>query len=152
MEGFKQRKSVIFRLHSYNMWSQELGYWKKVGARSRSVFDWTEDQRILLGPLPNCSKLLVPDKFWAPSKIIIFRGAEISTVLLTWVRKNLSSSMFWWGILRKSSIPTTSNRSLPGLTKEDGDSIKFGPHPKVEFSMGLKAHTVRVSQKELYRA
>ena len=38
------------------------------------------------------------------------------------------------------------------LTKEDGDSIKFGPHPKVEFSMGLKAQTVDVSQKELYRA
>ena len=38
------------------------------------------------------------------------------------------------------------------LTKEDGDSIKFGPHPKVEFSMGLKAHSVHVSQKERYGA
>ena len=64
--------------------------------------------------------------------------------------------MFWWGILQKSSIPTTSKLPFPilknMLTKEDGDSIKFGPHPKVEFSMGLKAHPVDVSQKELYRA
>ena len=64
--------------------------------------------------------------------------------------------MFWWGILQKSSIPTTSKLPLPVfknmLTKEDGDSIKFGPHPKEEFSMGLKAHPVDVCQKELYRA
>ena len=89
---------------------------EKVGALSKSVFGWTKDQRILLGPLPNCSKLLVPDKSWAPSQIKIFDGDQnYAGTVLTWFRKNLWSSMFWWGILRKSSIPTTSNRPLPGL-------------------------------------
>ena len=46
--------------------------------------------------------------FWAPSKIIIFDGAQIYTVL-TWVRKNVRRPMFWWGILRKRFIRTTSN-------------------------------------------
>ena len=54
-------------------------------------------------------------KVWAPSKNILFDGFQIYTVL-TWVRKNsiepLSSLMFWWGILRKSSIRTTCNLPL----------------------------------------
>ena len=104
-----------------------------------------------IGPTAKLFEALGTGQNLGPIQNYNFLWAQISTVL-TWVRKNLSSSMFWWGILRKSSIPTTSNRSLPGLTKEDGDSIKFGPHPKVEFSMGLKAHSVHVSQTERYGA
>ena len=39
--------------------------------------------------------------------------------------------MFWWGILRKISIQTFRCKSQNIGTKEDGDSIKFGPHPKL---------------------
>ena len=37
-------------------------------------------------------------KVWAPSKIIIFDGAQIDAVLI-WGRKNAMEPKFWWGVL-----------------------------------------------------
>ena len=62
-----------------------------IGALSRSViFDgaeilncWYQSQRILLASLESANqRRLVQDKVWAPSKIIIFDGAQIYTVLV----------------------------------------------------------------------
>ena len=47
-------------------------------------------------------------KVWAPSKIIIFHGAQIDTAL-TWVRKSAMELKFWWGIWR---MRTTRRRLL----------------------------------------
>ena len=33
---------------------QRTCVWEKIGALSRRVFDWTEEQRMLLGGGPNC--------------------------------------------------------------------------------------------------
>ena len=84
-------------------------------------------------------------KIWAPSKIIIFHGDQIETVL-TGGRKNVMESKLWWGIVR---MRTTCRRPLQvGKqqnqsrwcvqkacnmgTKEHGDSIiKFWPHRKL---------------------
>ena len=50
-------------------------------------------------------------KVWAPSKIIIFDELK-STQCWPESETTLSSPMFWWGILHKSSIRTTCNLPL----------------------------------------
>ena len=82
---------VIFRLESQNIWTKKMLALYKVWALYKTIiFDgaqilkcWSEPQRILSSPRPNCSKLR-----WA------------------------CDIMRWWSIGRKSSIRTTCNLPL----------------------------------------
>ena len=64
-------------------------------------------------------------KVWAPSKIKIFHGAQIDTVLI-WGRKNAMEPKFWWGVL---CMRRTGRRLLQvgnSRSKEDGVCRKLG--------------------------
>ena len=111
------------------MWSKEHGYWTNWGLIQKCNFWWGSNPQLLvrvtknsIGPTATFSKALaslesasqrrlVRGKVWAPSKIVIFDGAQTKQC---WpeAERTLSSLMFWWGILRKSSIRTTSNLPL----------------------------------------
>ena len=64
--------------------------------------------------------------------------------------------MFWWGILRKSSIPTASNRPLPGLKHVNQrrwwQYKVVTPSNIKKIRWGSNRHSFDPSQKELYRA
>ena len=56
MEGFKRvsQKKCNFQFAVLEHVKERRWLVKKIGPLSRNVFDWTEDQRMLLGGLPNC--------------------------------------------------------------------------------------------------
>ena len=62
-----------------------------------------------IGPTAKLLEALCRGQSLGPIQVIIFDGGQIFTVL-TWVRKKVWRQMFWWGILRKRFIRTTSNR------------------------------------------
>ena len=97
---------------------------------------------------------LVRDKVWAPSKIIILMGLK-STQCWPESERTLSNLMFWWGILRKSSIRTTCNLPLQvvkHLNQRRRWLYKVWAPSKINFWWGSNLHSVDLSQKELYRA
>ena len=89
----------------------------------------------------------------APSKITIFDGAQTKQC---WPEseRTLSSLMFWWGILRKTSIRTTCNLPLQAvkpLNQRRWWLYQVWAPSKITI-LGLKPNSVDLSQKELYRA
>ena len=103
-------------------------------------------------------------KVWAPSKIIIFHGAQIDTVL-TGSRENVMESKFRWGIWR---MRTTRRRLLQvgkHQNQQGGASRKFGtcgpkkmvtleslgPIENYNFRWGSNRRSFGPNQKEGYR-
>ena len=106
-------------------------------------------------------------KVWAPSKIIIFHGAQIDAVL-TWVRKNAMELKFWWGILRmRTTCSGLASRKTAELKKivppESLEHVgqrrwwlyKIWAPSKIfddyNFRWGSHRHSIDPNQKEGYR-
>ena len=96
-------------------------------------------------------------KVWAPSKIIVFDGAQIYTVL-TWVRKNSIEPNV---LVRHLAQEFHSEQHLIFLplqvvkTSEPKKMVtrqSLGSIQNYSFWWGSNLHSVDLSQKELYRA
>ena len=94
-------------------------------------------------------------KVWAPSKTIIFDGAQIYTVL-TWVRKNSSEPNVLVRHLAQEFHPYNMWSSVASRKTSEPKKMvtleSLDPIQNYNFRWGSNLHSVDLNQKELYRA